>query len=73
MDYFETIKELINSVSDISIDRIKLSSNLTELGLSSLDYTELIMSIEDEYDILIDDDNETFCTVEDLVNRVISC
>lgn len=73
MDYFETIKELINSVSGISIDRIKLSSNLTELGLSSLDYTELIMSIEDEYDILIDDDNETFCTVEDLVNRVISC
>ena len=45
---------------------------IDDLGADSLDLTELIMALEDEFDIdeIDDDDAEKFVTVQDVVDYV---
>jgi len=56
----------------LSIDKSEIkpkSSFLDDLGADSLDIVELIMSMEEEFDLDIsDDDQEKLRTVEDVIN-----
>lgn len=67
---FEKVRAIIADVFGISEDEIKLETNLGEdLGADSLDAVEVIMGIEDEYDIKIgDDDAKKIKTVKDIVD-----
>lgn len=67
---FEKVRTIIADVFGISEDEIKLETNLGEdLGADSLDAVEVIMGIEDEYDIKIgDDDAKKIKTVKDIVD-----
>lgn len=69
---FEKIKELIVSELKIPADKISLESRISEdLGADSIDAVELIMNIEEEFDIQISDEAaQTIKTVGDLV-RII--
>ena len=69
---FDRIKEIIIDQLGVSEDEIKPETNLMkDLEADSLDAVEIIMAIEDEYDIEIpDEDAEKFQTVADLVNYV---
>lgn len=55
---FETIKAIIEEQLGISdLELIKLSTNIHEdLDADSLDAVEIIMTIEDEFDVEIPDD-----------------
>lgn len=52
----EKVKEIIADELGFDIEKITLETNLQDdLGADSLDAVELIMSIEDEFDIMIPD------------------
>ncbi|MBR2411362.1 MAG: acyl carrier protein [Clostridia bacterium] len=69
---FEKIKKILCENFDIDADIIEPTSVLKiDLGLDSLDVTEFIMCLEEEFDVLLD--NEDFNTVrtpEDAVRAV---
>lgn len=67
---FEQVKKLIASELNIKEDDIKMESKLTEdLGADSLDAVELIMAIEDKFDVEVSDEAaQKIATVGDIVN-----
>ncbi|MFW6319002.1 MAG: acyl carrier protein [Bacillota bacterium] len=67
---FEKIKGIIADELGIEEDSIELDSDLTDdLGADSLDAVELIMAIEEEFDIEIDDTAaQKIKTVQDIVD-----
>lgn len=69
---FDKVKEII--VSELKVDPSKVTpeANLKEdLGADSIDAVEVIMSLEDEFNISIDDDAaQNIKTVQDLVDFI---
>ena len=68
----DNVKNVIHIQLGVSKENIKLDSNLIEdLAADTLDIVELILAIEEEFDISIpEDDSESIKTVGDLVNYV---
>lgn len=66
---FEKVTEIIVNELSVSKEEIKLETNFQEdLGADSLDAVELIMTIEDEFDLQIpDDEAQKLKTVGDIV------
>ncbi len=66
------IEKILAEQLGISEDAIKDESNFMEdLGADSLDIVELVMSIEEEFDIEItDEEAETIKTVKDLKEHI---
>jgi acyl carrier protein len=69
---FEKIRELIVEQLGVEEDAITLGTHLMkDLEADSLDAVEIIMAIEDEFDIEIpDDDAEKFQLIGDIVKYV---
>ena len=69
---FDKIKEIIAEQLGVEEDVITADTNLMkDLEADSLDAVEIIMAIEDEYDIEVpDEDAEKFQTVTDIVKYV---
>ncbi len=69
---FERIKSVI--VEQLGVDEELVTPNASfvdDLGADSLDVVDLIMGIEEEFDIEIaDEDAETISTVADAVNYI---
>ncbi len=69
---FEKIKSVI--VDQLGVDESSVTleaSFVDDLGADSLDVVDLIMAIEEEFDIEIpDEDAETISTVADAVNYI---
>ncbi len=70
----EKIKEILSEQLDIEVEEIALDSDIAEdLGADSLDVVDLIMTLEDEFEVEISDDViESVKTVGDLVNFIES-
>jgi acyl carrier protein len=71
---FEKIKEIIVEQLDVDADMVQLDTNLMkDLEADSLDAVEIILGIEEEFDLEIpDEEAEKFETVQDLVDYVES-
>ncbi len=69
---FEKIRACIASQLSIDEEEIKMESSFMDnLGADSLDIVELIMALEEEYDIEIpDEDVEKITTVGDVVEYI---
>ncbi|WP_435789126.1 acyl carrier protein [Clostridium sp.] len=69
---FEKIRTTIASQLSIDEEEIKMESSfMNNLGADSLDIVELIMALEEEYDIEIpDEDVEKITTVGDVVEYI---
>ena len=69
---FEKIQSIIADV--LSVDASEITPETTfvdDLGADSLDIFQIIMGIEEEFDITIDtEDAEKIATVEDAVNAI---
>jgi len=65
----EKVIDIVSKELDINKDKIKLESRLAEdLGADSLDAVELIMALEDEFDIQITDEiAQSIKTIGDIV------
>ena len=68
----DKIKGIIAEQLGVEDDALNMKTNLMkDLEADSLDAVEIIMAIEDEFDIEVpDEDAEKFQTVSDIVNYV---
>lgn len=69
---FEKVKEIIVDSLSCDEDAVTLDANLKEdLDADSLDAVELIMAVEEEFDIEIPDEKATeIKTVQDIVDYI---
>ena len=72
MDIFEKVREIMSEQLDIDMDSIALDTSFrNDLEADSLDIVELIMALEEEFDIEFpDEDAEKISTVQDAVNYI---
>lgn len=71
---FEKVREIIADKLSLDEDEIKLDSSFVDdLGADSLDLVELVMALEDEFDMEIPDEEvEKVTTVGDVVEYIKS-
>ena len=69
---FEKIKEIVVDQLGVNDEDVKLETNFVEdLDADSLDAVELIMAVEEEFDIEIPDDKAAeIKTVQDIVDYI---
>ena len=72
MTALETVKDILSQQLRVDIDSITEDTNIMEdLGADSLDIVEMLMNIEQDYGIVIaDDDIVGFKTVGDIVRYI---
>ncbi|MDF2883044.1 MAG: acyl carrier protein [Clostridiaceae bacterium] len=68
---FEKIRKIIVEQLGISEDEVKLETSFEDLGVDSLDLFQIIIEIEEKFDIQIED-AEKITTVEEAVSFVES-
>jgi acyl carrier protein len=69
---FEKIKEIIVDVLNVNADEVKMETTFVDdLGADSLDIYQIIMGIEEAFDIEIDNEEaEKIVTVGDAVDQI---
>ena len=66
---YDKIVEIIGDKMDIEAEEISMDSTFESLQIDSLDMVELVMDIEEAFDITVED-SEGLKTVGDLVNYI---
>ncbi|MBQ8513815.1 MAG: acyl carrier protein [Ruminococcus sp.] len=69
---FDKVKELIVDQLDVEEDKVTMDANIQDdLGADSLDIVDLVMSVEDAFEVKIEDEDvENIKTVGDIVNFI---
>lgn len=69
---FDKVKEIIVEQLDVDADKVTTGANIQDdLGADSLDVVDLVMSLEEEFDIEIPDEAvEGIKTVGDIVKYI---
>ena len=69
---FETVREIIATQLGMDANKIKPESDIiNDLGLDSLDIVELVMTLEEKWNIVADDEDiKTLKTVADVVKYI---
>ena len=74
MTTFDKIKDMIVDQLDVEADEVTMDANIQEdLGADSLDIVDLVMSLEEEFDVEVPDEEvENIKTVSDIVKFIES-
>ncbi len=73
MDILEKVKNIISEQLEIDLENINEDSTFEEMDADSLDLVELVMALEEEFNIEISDEEvENIKTVGDVVNHIQS-
>ena len=69
---FEKVREILMEQLDVEEDAVTMEANIVDdLKADSLDLVDLLMALEDEYDVEVPDEEvENIKTVRDLVRYV---
>lgn len=69
---FEKVRDILVEELDLEVDEVTMESNIREdLGADSLDMVDLIMSIEDAFEVKVEEnDAVNIKTVGDIVNYI---
>lgn len=72
MNTFERVKKVLIEQLDISEDEVTLTASIQDdLGADSLDVVEIVMGLEEEFDIEIpDEDAEKLPSVQQIVEYI---
>ena len=71
MNYAEKVKEIIAEQLSVELADLKEETSFDELNADSLDVVELIMALEEEFDLEIpDEDAEKIKTVGSIVDYI---
>ena len=65
----EKVQGIISEQVNVPADEIKADSSIEQLKIDSLDMVEIIMRIEEEFDITVDE-NIKVQTVSDLISYI---
>ena len=66
----QVLAKMIADKMEIDVATIKPSSNLTELGLDSLDTFDIIFNAEDHFKIKVPNDQVNIATLQDVTTLV---
>ena len=68
----EKVKKILMDQLDVEEEKVTADASITEdLGADSLDFVDLVMSLEEEFDVEIPDDQvENIKTVGDIVKYI---
>lgn len=71
---FEKVKEILTQQLDVEEEKVTMEASITDdLGADSLDVVDMLMSLEDEFDVEIPDEEiENIKVVGDLVKYIES-
>ncbi len=70
-EFFELARKILAEQLDIDMDKIKMESTFEELDADSIDIVEMIMALEDVYDVEFpEDDLEDFPNMGALVQAL---
>jgi len=71
---FDKVKKLLVEQLNVSADKVTLKSRVIEdLGADSLDVVEMLMILEDEFNVTVSDEESlSLSTVEDIVKLIDS-
>ncbi len=74
MSIEDKVKKTISDKLSVDLDEVVVKASLIDdLGADSLDLVELVMSMEEEFDIEIpDEDAEQLVTVQDAIDYIIA-
>ena len=74
MEVFDKVRAILVDQLDVDEDAVSMESSITDdLGADSLDVVDMVMSLEEEFDIEIPDEEiETMKTVGDIVKFIES-
>ena len=69
---FEKVRDILVDQLDVEEDKVTMEASITDdLGADSLDVVDLVMSLEEEFDVEIPDDQvENIKTVGDIVRYI---
>lgn len=69
---FDKLKEIVVEQLDVDADKVTMNASITEdLGADSLDVVDLVMSLEEEFDMEIPDEAvENIKTIGDIVKYI---
>lgn len=69
---FEKLRDIVVDQLDVDADKVTMNASITEdLGADSLDVVDLVMSLEEEFDIEIPDETvENIKTIGDIVKYI---
>ena len=69
---FEKVRAILVDQLDVEEEKVTMEASVTEdLGADSLDFVDLVMSLEEEFDVEIPDDQvENIKTVGDIVKYI---
>jgi len=72
MNTFERVKKVLVEQLDVSEDEVTPAASIVDdLGADSLDVVEIIMGLEEEFDVEIpDEDAEKITTVQQIIDYV---
>ena len=71
MDIFEKIRKMICEQLDLDEDKVNLQTSFADIDADSLDIVELVMALEEEFNLEIaDEEVEKIVTVGDVVNYI---
>lgn len=67
----ENIMKIVSAEMNMDLEAVKPESDLESLGADSLNVTNIVMEVEDKYDISIsDEDMQKFRKVDDVIRFV---
>lgn len=71
-EIFETVKRIVVEQIGVEEDKVTMEASfLDDLGADSLDIVELIMALEEEFDIEIaDEEAEKMSSIQDVVEYI---
>lgn len=69
---FDKVKEILVDQLDVDEDKVTMDASIVDdLGADSLDLVDMVMSLEEEFDVEIPDDQvENIKTVGDIVKYI---
>ena len=69
---FEKVRDILVEQLDVEEDKVTMEASITDdLGADSLEVVDLVMSLEEEFDVEIPDDQvENIKTVGDIVRYI---
>lgn len=72
MAVFEDVRDVVVEQLSVSPDSVKLDSKIVEdLGADSLDVVELVMALEEKFDVEIpDSEAEKLVSIQDVVSYI---
>ncbi|MBC7329410.1 acyl carrier protein [bacterium] len=72
-DIAERVKNIVAERLNVNPEEVTLETTFEDLGADSLDVMDLVMELEQEFDIEIpDEDAEKIRTIEDTINYIQS-